>query len=166
MLVARLALVLGLVLTIGGFASGVQPGQPASQAPRQPKLLDITMGNGLPAIPTIKDPVDTEAAIRENYEFVLRHPEVVKHMPCFCACAQTKGHGSVEDCYIAKRGNTDADVVWTNHAGECMICMTVAAETRRFLSEGLDVYAIRQEIEIIGKRFKYHTNTPMPPKSY
>jgi hypothetical protein len=136
---------------------------PAVPKPHRDRSIEVVMGGDFPPLPRINDPADDADTIRENYEFAAHHPEIVQYMPCFCACGRDKIHKSLQDCYIKSRGATDADIVWTNHGGECMICLTVAKEARRLALAGKSLTEIRAEIEELGHRFKYHTDTPMPP---
>jgi hypothetical protein len=128
-------------------------------------MAATAMSDDLPPLPTIKTPVEEPAEILEAYTFVATNPEIAKYMPCFCACGRDKVHKSVEDCYIKSRGASEREIVWSTHAGECMICLTVAHEARRLSLEGLSIADIRDEIErTLAPRFKWHTDTPMPPR--
>lgn len=119
----------------------------------------------VPPLPAFEEPVDTPEVLRQSYEFAASHPEVVEFMPCFCACAKTHGHRSLEDCFIKSRATMTSPVVWNSHGGECSICVIVAQEARRLKLEGKDVRSIREAVEAkFGSIFtKYHTDTPWPP---
>jgi hypothetical protein len=52
---------------------------------------------------------DTDPA-RAAYAFVARHPEVVRHIPCFCGCSRA-GHQSVESCFVKERP-ADGKPIW------------------------------------------------------
>lgn len=120
----------------------------------------------LPALPAFKEPADTAEVIRDSYEFAALNHEIVRYMPCYCACSKRFGHRSLEDCFIKSRSPRPADVVWNEHGGECYICLTVAMEVRRLALEGLDVRAIRKAIDDkFAHTFKYRTDTPEPPSS-
>lgn len=116
----------------------------------------------LPPIPVVREPADTEQAIRAVYEFAAAHPEILRYMPCFCVCGKTKGHRSNEQCYITSR--TKTSVVWNDHAAGCPICLGVARDARAMFLEGQDVRAIRRAIEeSYAHKFANHTDTPEPP---
>ena len=57
----------------------------------------------LPPLPVVQFASARPAPMtRAAYEFAARHPEVLKHVPCFCGC-ERNGHGNNEDCFIARR---------------------------------------------------------------
>ena len=65
---------------------------------------------------------------RAAYEFAARHPEVLKHVPCFCGC-ERNGHGNNEDCFVARR-KADGSPEWSPHGIGCGICIDVAVAAR------------------------------------
>lgn len=118
----------------------------------------------LPPLPDFQEPVDTPEVIRQAYEFAALHSEIVRYVPCFCACSKKYGHRSLEDCFIKSRGTTQSRVVWNSHGGECSICITVAQEARRLARGGAKIRSIRTAIERkFAGLFKHHTDTPQPP---
>jgi hypothetical protein len=160
---------LSVTLTLVALTGGIALSQDArSQEAREAQTPPAATPGGdtgeFPALPFIKTPVDEPKALHEVYIFAAEHPEVVQYMPCFCACGRDKTHKSLENCFLKSRGETPKDLVWSAHGGECMICVSVAAEARRLHREGHSVAAIRDEIErTLAPKFKFHTDTPMPP---
>lgn len=171
---ARRVIVLGVGLPVFAFCGTLITTERlidsfSAAANRVRHQTDLTGGakatDELPTLPTLKEPVDEASVLRESYAFAARHPEVVQHMPCFCACGRDKTHRSLEDCFIKLRGATTSEMVWNPHGGQCMICVTVASEARRLFLDGQSVADIRAEIErTLAPRFKFHTDTPMPTK--
>jgi hypothetical protein len=163
---SRIAIAVGLLLLIFGVGATLVATAEFidSLSPGDGRARDQTPAtNELPPLPRLKEPVDDASVLQETYTFVARHPEVAQYMPCFCACGRDKTHKSLEDCFIKSRGPTAPEIVWNPHGGQCMICVTVAAEARRLLLDGRTVSDIRAEIErTIAPKFKYHTDTPMP----
>ena len=60
--------------------------------------------NGWITIEGVQFPVALAEAppeIAEAYVFAARHPEVLRHMPCYCGCErETPPHGSNYDCFV------------------------------------------------------------------
>src|SRR5688572_8682406 len=94
--------------TFGAFAlvaltvvAGVATVVLSGQAPRQNTRAasQITM----PPIPTIgyaaARPMDIATAA---YKFVGEHPEVARHVPCYCGC-ESVGHTGNESCFVKRR---------------------------------------------------------------
>jgi hypothetical protein len=117
-----------------------------------------------PRIPRVKEPAAEPAAIEETYRFVAEHPEIARYVPCFCACSRTKHHRSIEDCFVKSRHSDGRVAAWTGHAAECYICITVAQEAKASYLNGMSTSSIRTHIEKdLAPKFKYHTDTPLPP---
>jgi hypothetical protein len=97
---------------------------------------------------------------RAAYEFAARHPEVLRHMPCFCGC-ERNGHRHNEDCFIARR-DANGRPEWSPHGIGCGICIDVALEASRMLEAGTTVADIRAAIDR-KYRTEFPTSTPTPP---
>jgi len=97
---------------------------------------------------------------RAAYEFAARHPEVLKHIPCFCGC-ERNGHGNNEDCFIARR-KADYSPEWSPHGIGCGICIDVALAAKRMHEAGTPLVEIRRAID---RKYKaeFPTSTPTPP---
>lgn len=123
--------------------------KPAVQAPLPP--LDMT-GYALARPQNV-----TKAA----YEFVARHPEVSRYVPCFCGC-EHDGHKSNESCFVGGRDAAGNVTQWDTHGFGCAVCVDVARETMQLYNSGADVQSIRAAIE---RRWtpQYRTKTPTPP---
>jgi hypothetical protein len=96
---------------------------------------------------------------RAAYEFAARHPEVLRHIPCFCGC-ERNGHRNNEDCFIARR-NGDGSPEWSPHGIGCGICIDVALAAKQMHASGIPVADIRRAID---QRYKadFPTSTPTP----
>jgi hypothetical protein len=101
-----------------------------------------------------------EPLTRAAYEFAARHPEVLRHRPCFCGC-ERNGHGNNEDCFIARR-RADGRPEWSPHGIGCGICIDIAREAERMHTAGSTVGQIRSAIDL-KYRADYPTSTSTPP---
>jgi hypothetical protein len=119
----------------------------------------------LPPLPESRDRVHEMEVVRPLYEFVGKHGDIARHLPCFCACGDKFGHESVEQCYISKRA-PNGTVTWSAHAMECSICMDVVRIAKRTHENGGSVEQIRAAVEKEYEGFTRRTNTPLPPKSH
>jgi hypothetical protein len=100
-----------------------------------------------------------EPLTRAAYEFAARHPEVLRHMPCFCGC-ERNGHRNNEDCFVARRDDSGRPE-WSPHGIGCGICIDIAREASRMHAAGATVANIRDAID---RKYKseYPTSTPTP----
>ena len=118
----------------------------------------------LPPLPVVDYPADKPEILRKAYTFAALHPEVIKYVPCYCLCSKSLGHRSSEDCFIRSRGRNPAAIVWSRHAAECSICLSVALEAARLLEAGKSPRAIHDAIDAAFRsKFKNRTDTPSPP---
>jgi hypothetical protein len=101
------------------------------------------------------------AITRTVYEFVARHPEVSRHVPCYCGC-EADGHRNNENCFIGARDAAGNVTSWDTHGFGCAICVDVARESMQLYNSGADPVSIRAAIE---KKWtpQYRTKTPTPP---
>jgi len=100
---------------------------------------------------------------RTVYEFVARHPEVSRYVPCFCGC-EHDGHRSNESCFVAARDTSGNVTQWDTHGFGCAVCVDVARETMQLYNSGADVQSIRSAIEKKwAPQYPSKTPTPMPP---
>lgn len=51
--------------------------------------------------------------VQAAYEFAARHPEVLKFVPCFCAC-ENHGHKNNQDCFVKSR-DANGRPTWDSH---------------------------------------------------
>lgn len=134
----------------------------SSQAARLEGRVGVAGYEGeLPPLPKVQFASARPAPLtRAAYEFAARHPEVLRHMPCFCGC-ERNGHRNNEDCFIARRG-ADGRPEWNPHGIGCGICIDVAQEARRMHGAGASVAAIRAAVD---RKYssEYPTSTPTPP---
>jgi hypothetical protein len=97
--------------------------------------------------------------IRAAYEFAARHPEVLKHMPCYCGC-ERNGHGNNQDCFVTRR-DADRRPEWNPHGIGCGICIDVAVMARSMHADGASPATIRAAVD---RKYKadFPTSTPTP----
>jgi Protein of unknown function with PCYCGC motif len=158
----RLSLVPVLLALMTGACGGASTSSPATGA--KPGTASSSVRPGyegvLPSLPVVqfasaRPPPITRAA----YEFAARHPEVLKHVPCFCGC-ERNGHGSNEDCFVARR-NANGSPEWNPHGIGCGICIDVAVAAQQMHASGATVADIRRAIDLKYKA-EYPTSTPTP----
>lgn len=116
-----------------------------------------------PLPPGIVSPARSVAETRAAYEFAARHPEVLKHVPCFCGC-ERGGHQGNHDCFVASRDAAGKVTAWDNHGISCEVCIDVADRSRRMHEQGLSPADIRDAIDAIYVRAATRTPTPKPAR--
>lgn len=88
--------------------AGYHAGNDADKAPR------ITVAE-LPPLPVVNyppaRPMDT---VRAVFQFAALHPEVLRHIPCFCGC-QNMGHRHNDDCFVKSRDARGVPTEWEAH---------------------------------------------------
>lgn len=159
--VVRLSLVLAalglMVANCGGAAPSPPPAAAAAPTVRQARASD---DGELPPLPVVQFASARPAPLtKAAYAFAARHPDVLRHIPCFCGC-ERNGHGHNEDCFISRR-NADGSPEWNPHGIGCGICIDVAVAAMQMHSNGASVADIRRAIDQKYKS-EYPTSTPTP----
>jgi hypothetical protein len=114
----------------------------------------------LPPLPKVQFAAARPAPLlRAAYEFAARHPEVLRHVPCFCGC-ERNGHGNNQDCFVARR-EADGRPEWNPHGIGCGICVDLALQAKQMHGAGSSLADIRQAIDV-KYRAEYPTSTPTP----
>lgn len=85
--------------------------------------------------------------VRAAYEFAAMHPEVLRYMPCFCACDRSAGHRGNHDCFVKSRGADGRITQWDSHGYGCAVCMDVARDSMQMYNSGASVASIRAAID-------------------
>jgi hypothetical protein len=160
---ARVSVVVALAMALAACA-GTPPDPSSAPAATGDGALSRVARQGyegaLPPLPVVQFASARPAPVtRAAYEFAARHPEVLKHVPCFCGC-ERNGHGNNEDCFIARR-NADGRPEWSPHGIGCGICIDVAVAARQMHASGATVADIRRAIDQKYKS-EYPTSTPTP----
>ena len=101
------------------------------------------------------------AITRAVYEFVARHPEVSRYVPCYCGC-EADGHRSNEACFVGARDDKGSVTRWDTHGFGCAVCVDVARESMQLFNSGADAASIRTAIERKWTP-QYTSKTPTPP---
>jgi len=136
----------------------------ARQLPGRPATPVITPSKDapLPPLNTAGYALARPLAITKTvYEFVARHPEVSRHVPCYCGC-EADGHRNNENCFIGARDAAGNVTRWDTHGFGCAICVDVARESMQLYNSGADVASIRAAIERKWTP-QHRTKTPTPP---
>ena len=135
--------------------------RPAAQVPAASKPAAPGQGP-LPPLNMTGYALARPAGITKTvYEFVARHPDVSRYVPCFCGC-EHDGHRSNESCFVAARDAAGNVTQWDTHGFGCAICVDVARETMQLYNSGADVQSIRASIERKWAP-QYPSKTPTPP---
>src|SRR5215472_13025545 len=148
--------VIGLATACNSSSSAPPPGSstpaPAAQAqtagvPAPISTAPVQIAADLPPLPPgVNNSARPVEVIKAVYEFAARHPEVLKYMPCFCACP-SMGHKSNEDCFVAGR-NVKGDVnAWEYHGMGCEVCVDVAQQAMQMHNAGASTAEIRDAID-------------------
>jgi hypothetical protein len=134
---------------------------PATSAPPRERAVAAGYAGELPSLPKVQYASARPAPLtRAAYEFAARHPEILRHMPCFCGC-ERNGHRNNEDCFVARR-DASGRPEWSPHGIGCGICIDVAQEASRLHAAGTPVADIRAAIDR-KYRAEFPTSTPTPP---
>jgi hypothetical protein len=154
----------GAALAVVAFATACA-GEPSSSpavasSAAAPRSERAGYDGELPPLPEVQFASARPMPItRAAYEFAARHPEVLRHVPCFCGC-ERHGHGNNQDCFVAQR-DSDGRPVWSPHGIGCGICIDVAREAARLHGAGANVAEIREAIDR-KYRSEYPTSTATP----
>jgi hypothetical protein len=100
--------------------------------------------------------------VRATYDFAAQHPEILKHVPCYCGCG-AQGHKHNESCFVARRDAKGNVLEWDTHGFGCTICVDVAREAMQLYASGADVHSIRFAIERRWAPGNAGGRTPTPP---
>lgn len=146
--------------TMAAGCGGAAPPPPATGTATGSSAARRGYDGALPPLPIVQYASARPAALtRAAYEFAARHPEVLKHVPCFCGC-ERNGHGNNEDCFVARR-NPEGRPEWSPHGIGCGICIDVAVTAMQMHASGSAVADIRRAIDL-KYRDEYPTSTPTP----
>ena len=100
--------------------------------------------------------------VRLSYAYAVDHPEVLRHIPCFCGCGESEGHQSVLDCFVAGH-DLFGRVRYKDHGVSCRLCVAVVRETSDRLAAGASLPAVRAEIDRLFSPYaNWATDTPHP----
>jgi hypothetical protein len=140
---------------------------PFASEKSQSATMQLSQGkreSTMPPLPAVVDPAGDQNLVREAYYFVGTHPDVTQYVPCFCNYCKTDRHKSIRDCYVKAQSKAGVPIKWNEHAAECYVCLSVVAKTQLLYTDGKDLEAVVREIDSIFKsKFKYRTDTPLPP---
>jgi len=157
LVLAALAVLTLMVANCGGSAPSPPPAAAAAPTVRPARA---SYDGELPPLPVVQFASARPAPLtKAAYAFAARHPDVLRHIPCFCGC-ERNGHGHNEDCFISRR-NADGSPEWNPHGIGCGICIDVAVAAMQMHSNGASVADIRRAIDQKYKS-EYSTSTPTP----
>lgn len=88
--------------------------------------------------------------------------ETLQYIPCYCGCAQSAGHKSNLDCFIADV-REDGTVVWDDHGTGCGVCQQIALQAAKMKQDGSSDLDIRKFVDAAyAEGYADPTDTPMP----
>jgi hypothetical protein len=102
--------------------------------------------------------------LMDAYLFAAKRPDVLRYMPCYCGCGLNQGHKNNLDCYIKGVG-PGGNIVFSDHATYCDICIEITNDARRLSSEGQSLTRIRTYVDRAHSEKGPGTPTPLPPSS-
>ncbi len=103
----------------------------------------------------LKDPV-----VREAYEYVVKNPEFLDYIPCYCNCYRL-GHKNIKNCFVSKF-KSNGNVVFDHHAVDCAICYHTVLDSKKLFQQGKSVQTIRDFVDNKYSRYGTGTSTPKP----
>lgn len=89
---------------------------------------------------------DHQDNMKVIYTAVAQHKELLEHMPCYCGCGDSVGHGHNYHCFIHENKD-DGSIVWDDHATRCQACLDIAAEAIIQYNDGKSIAEIRDSID-------------------
>jgi len=81
--------------------------------------------------------------VQESYQFAHAHPEMLKHVPCYCGCGGM-GHTSNYACYVNESGG---EKTFDNHALGCSICVDITQDVMRLMNNGESLSYIQEFVD-------------------
>ena len=105
---------------------------------------------------------DGPEEVRRSYAFAVDHPEVLRHIPCYCDCGRRDGHGSVLDCYVAGRDLFDRPR-YDDHGVACPICTAIVQQVRQGRAAGKPLAQIRAEVDNFFAPYAAYATDTEPP---
>ena len=100
------------------------------------------------------------ANVRQSYAYAVAHPEVLRHIPCYCGCGRSEGHRSVLDCFVAGRDLFDRPR-YNDHGVSCRLCVAVVLDARDRIAAGKTLAQTRAEIDAFYAPYaNWATDTP------
>lgn len=123
------------------------------------QLLSLGCSRGVerfPPLPSIaSDDQEFRERIKAAYYFAADHPDILKHVPCYCGC-ERHGHTSNVDCFLESRG---AILKWNEHGAACTVCVAVALKTKQMTEAGMSLSDVVRHLDDEFMR-RYPTRTP------
>lgn len=101
---------------------------------------------------------DFSEDMQHIYMSVVKHQDLLEHIPCYCGCEDTASHKNNYDCFVYKN-NDDGSIIWDDHATKCPICLDIAIESIVMYGEGKSMKDIQNHIDVKYKNdseFKLH----------
>jgi hypothetical protein len=111
------AFVLAAVAACGGTppqSAASQPPAAAAPAPAHSASASAPAADYLPLPQVPFAPARPMPVVEEVFHFAADHPEVLRHIPCFCGC-ESRGHKDNDDCFVAARDERGRVTAWEPH---------------------------------------------------
>jgi hypothetical protein len=88
------------------------------RAPQEGKVTVAPSGDRLHRVPAGHLPafaVSESSRVQNAYRYAVAHPDVLRHIPCFCGCEGIGHRRHNGDCYVQAR-HSDGTITFTSHA--------------------------------------------------
>ncbi len=100
--------------------------------------------------------------VQQAYAYTSERGDMMQYVPCFCGCGAHSGHLSAYNCFV-QGAPGQGQKVYDEHGANCDMCIEIALETQRLLSEGKSLKQVRQYVESRYGSLGPATNTPPAP---
>lgn len=93
---------------------------------------------------------DAPVVVQQAYQYAAANADILSQIPCYCGCG-AMGHTSNYACYVA--GTDGGGLRFDTHALGCSICVDITQDVMRMRAQGMEVGAIRTEIDATYSRY-------------
>jgi hypothetical protein len=93
---------------------------------------------------------DAPVVVQQAYQYAAANADILSQIPCYCGCGEV-GHTSNYACYVA--GTDGGGLRFDTHALGCSICVDITQDVMRMRTQGMEVGAIRTEIDATYSRY-------------
>lgn len=104
--------------------------------------------------------VYTSEAVETGYQIAVKHPELLRQIPCYCFC-DAMGHKNLLDCFL-KKGKVGSK--YDDHAVTCNICYGQAMLALLWQEAGASEEEILRGMDKKFERLVKERGVPAPPK--
>ena len=102
--------------------------------------------------------------VQQSYAYASERGDMLQYIPCFCGCGN-EAHGrhlSNYNCFV-QGVQGQGQKAYDEHGANCDMCVDIALDTQRLLSEGKSLKQVRQYVESRYGNLGPSTDTPPAP---